>query len=62
MLGPAHQGILIQARIEPLLTLVCECHPLAAADPTQRIGEEGSHLGQGEEIAEPRLAGRTVLL
>ena len=37
MLGPADQGILIQPRIEPLLTLVRECHPLAAADPTQRI-------------------------
>ena len=37
MLGPTHQGILIQPRIEPLLALVRECHPLSAADPTQRI-------------------------
>jgi hypothetical protein len=37
MLGPTDQGILIQPHIEPLLTLVRECHPLSAADPTQRI-------------------------
>jgi hypothetical protein len=37
MLSPTDQGILIQPHIEPLLTLVREGHPLAAADPTQRM-------------------------